>query len=81
MRQSSLGESSAVEIKGLTSNPVPSILIVKIQERDMKVIRRHYKSVAEKNYGLRTWSTETYRAFDFYWGKHLFVLGFEKDKK
>jgi hypothetical protein len=46
----------------------------------MKIIRRHHKGVT-KQYGVVTWGTRGYRAFDFYWGKHLFVLGFEKNKK
>ena len=45
----------------------------------MKVIRRHYVGVT-KQYGFVTWNTKNrnYRAFDLYFGKHLFVLGFEK---
>lgn len=46
----------------------------------MKIIRRHYIGV-EKNYGFRTWRSGKYRAFDFYWGKHLFVLGFDRAKR
>lgn len=45
----------------------------------MRVITRRYKA-ATKHYGFMTWGTRTYRAFDFYWGKHLFVLGFDRDK-
>ena len=46
----------------------------------MKIIRRHYKSVT-KHYRFSTWRSGNYRAFDFYWGNHLFVLGFEIGKK
>lgn len=46
----------------------------------MKIIRRHYKSVT-KHYRFNTWKSGNYRAFDLYWGKHLFVLGFEIGKK
>ena len=46
----------------------------------MKIIRRHYKGV-KKHYCLNTWRSGNYRAFDFYWGKHLFVLGIEWSKK
>lgn len=46
----------------------------------MRVIRRHYKGVT-KQYGLVTWKSGSYRAFDFYFGTHLFVLGFENDKR
>lgn len=45
----------------------------------MQVIRRHYKGVS-KQYGFVTWSSGSYRAFDFFWGKHLFVLGFDKEQ-
>lgn len=41
----------------------------------MRIVRRHYKGVS-KNYGLIMWNTTGYLAFDFYFGKHLFVLGF-----
>ena len=43
----------------------------------MKIIRRHYIGV-EKNYGFCTWRSGRYRAFDLYWGNHLFVLGFDR---
>ena len=46
----------------------------------MKIIRRHYKSVT-KHYRFNTWRSGNYRAFDLYWGNHLFVLGFEIGKK
>lgn len=46
----------------------------------MKIIRRHYKSVS-KHYRFNTWRSGNYRAFDLYWGNHLFVLGFEMGKK
>lgn len=46
----------------------------------MKIIRRHYRGVT-KQYGLVTWGIRGYRAFDLYLGKHLFVLGFEREKR
>ncbi len=45
----------------------------------MRIIRRHYKGVT-KQYGFVTWSSGSYRAFDFFCGKHLFVLGFDWSK-
>ena len=46
----------------------------------MKIIRRHYKGIT-KHYRFNTWRSGNYRAFDLYWGNHLFVLGFEIGKK
>jgi hypothetical protein len=34
-----------------------------------------------KQLGIVTWSVRGYRAFDFYFGKHLFVLGFEREDR
>ena len=41
----------------------------------MRIVRRHYKASAP-HYGLLVWRIRGYLAFDFHWGKHLFVLGF-----
>jgi hypothetical protein len=43
----------------------------------MKIIRRHYKGVT-RQFGFVSWGVRGYRAFDFYFSKHLFVIGFER---
>ena len=62
----------------MTSNLLDDILIVTKRMREMKIIRRHYKGVT-KQFGFVTWGVRGYRAFDFYAGKHLFVIGFERE--
>lgn len=46
----------------------------------MKIISRHYVGVT-KQFGFVTWGVRGYRAFDFYFGKHLFVLGLERENR
>lgn len=43
----------------------------------MRIITRHYKAQTV-HHGFLTWGTPGYRALDFFWGKHLFVIGFRK---
>lgn len=45
----------------------------------MRIITRHYKA-KNRQHGIMTWKTHNYRAFDFFWGNHLFVIGFRKGK-
>jgi hypothetical protein len=43
----------------------------------MRITTRHYKANTVQ-YGIMTWATPGYRAFDFFCGTHLFVLGFRR---